>query len=62
MNIHVLPATASAINELVDKENPECNTQGKIIDQRFAMDRRKKKRGRQHPVQKRVPRRRTANS
>lgn len=45
MNVHVLPATAMAINQLVDKENSESNTQGKVIDQKFAMKRGKWKRG-----------------
>lgn len=39
MNVHVLPATIAAINSRVDKEDPESNTQGKVIDCQFAAKR-----------------------
>jgi hypothetical protein len=32
LNIHVLPETAEAITELVDKKNLNRNTQGKVVD------------------------------
>jgi hypothetical protein len=36
LNIHVLPETADAINHLLDKTDPKLNTQGKVVDSRFA--------------------------
>jgi hypothetical protein len=51
MNIHVLPETADAINKLVAKEDPACNTQGKVVDQQFA----KKKAGQKNSRKKSRP-------
>lgn len=36
MTVHVLPATAAAIQALVDKGNRALNTQGKVLDAKFA--------------------------
>jgi hypothetical protein len=45
MNVHVLPAIAKKVSRLVDKDDPEMNTQGKVIDRQFARKRASRGRG-----------------
>jgi hypothetical protein len=44
MNVHVLPATADKVARLVDRDDPEMNTQGKVIDRNFTGTRAIRKR------------------
>jgi hypothetical protein len=45
LNIHVFRSTAKILNGLVDKHDPQMNTQGKILDHHFSKKTRSKKNG-----------------